>query len=555
MLSPAERTVFRRLAVFAGGCSLEAAEGIASGEGIERDTVLGILTQLVDKSLVVVDEVAGEARYRLLETIRQYALDRLDETTETEQTRLQHQDWFVALAKQAKSGLVGPEQLEWLQRLNLEHDNLRAALTHCLSSNAEAGLEMAGSLTRFWRYRGHIQEGKHFLEMVLARTTSRTADRGWALNGYGLMLAEQGDFEKEAIVLQEAQALFREIDDLPGLIQMLRELVGTRLILGDRAADLRPAIEESLALARAIGDRRGEAFALVFLGRLLAAEGDFRGAMTLASSGLAILEETGDSWGAGQVRGDSGWLCLATGNYQQALLDFSEMRRLALSAGDWRVSGFALIGLSMAAQAVAATEDARDHLRAALQVFRSSSDAGLHETIMQAGYLAVQRGHYELGLRLLAAGRKGRSRASSWHFRMYNDIVERYWEGGISTATQALGPAASQIGYDAGCLLSREEAIAAAELAIAAAPTRADLPRGADTQLGGSPLSPREGEVVVLVARGLTNRQIAGELVISQATVERHISNVLNKLGLSSRSQIAVWAVQHGLLADAPQKT
>src|SRR5579884_1453224 len=232
LLSEAERTLLRRLSVFLGGWTLEAAEAVcadashappraaAMGAGehaaapleagsrenaggpVAAEAVLDLLSRLVDKSLVLVEESAeAEARYRLLETVRQYSRDRLMESEEARDLRCRHRDWFLTLAEGAERRLRGPDQVAWLNRLAQEHDNLRMALEWCRAeedAGAEAGLRLAGALWRFWRVRGYLSEGRERLEAALAQASAseRTAQRAKALYGLAALAWGQGDYTR-----------------------------------------------------------------------------------------------------------------------------------------------------------------------------------------------------------------------------------------------------------------------------------------------------------------------------------------------------------------------
>lgn len=171
LLSSTEQRLFNRLSVFAGGWTLEAAEAICAGDGIAGDDVLELTARLVEHSLVLADdEFSGERRYRMLETLRQYARQNLDAAGEAGAVCERHCDWYVGFGKRAESELSGPRQADWFERLAVEHDNLRAALAHALATNPEAGLELGTSLTWFWLLRGHVPEGRGWLEALLERS-------------------------------------------------------------------------------------------------------------------------------------------------------------------------------------------------------------------------------------------------------------------------------------------------------------------------------------------------------------------------------------------------
>ncbi|SRR5579884_626936 len=220
LLSETERTLLRRLSVFMGGWTLEAAEAICAGEGIEEWEVLDLLTSLVDKSLVVYEGPEPSTRYRLLETIRQYARDRLYEAGDGALYRDRHRDWFLSLAEQAEPQLQGPEQALWLERLETEHDNLRAALEWSLAADgsAEAGLRLVGALWRFWEMRGYLTEGRAHLADALshAQTQERTQERARALTGAGNLAWHQSDYEAARTLHEQSLAIYQALGNTKG---------------------------------------------------------------------------------------------------------------------------------------------------------------------------------------------------------------------------------------------------------------------------------------------------------------------------------------------------
>lgn len=207
LLLEKERAVFRQLSVFAGGWALEAAEAVCVGKRIKKHAVLDLLAELVEKSLVEMETQDGEARYRFLETIRQYSWEKLVESKEAAAVRTRHRDWYLALAERAESELHGPQQGVWLERLESEHDNLRAALrwSKTEEGGAEAWLRLAGALHWFWNIRGHASEGRDWLEGALSTKRDTSASvRARALCGAGILAWRQGDINRASMLLQEA---------------------------------------------------------------------------------------------------------------------------------------------------------------------------------------------------------------------------------------------------------------------------------------------------------------------------------------------------------------
>src|SRR5579871_5032422 len=229
LLSEAERSLLRRLSVFAGGCTLEAAEQVCSGEGIEEWQVLDLLTSLVDKSLVTFEErePAG-GRYRLLEMVRQYAAESLQASGESEQIKRKHRDWCVAFAEEEQPRMRSAEQEKSLQRLETEHENLRTALGWCRveENGAQAGLRLAGALGRFWEVRGYMTEGRRYLAEALGREegAGRTPERARALNCAGVLAHRQGDYASARSLTEESLAIRRELGDRLGIAYSLNNL-------------------------------------------------------------------------------------------------------------------------------------------------------------------------------------------------------------------------------------------------------------------------------------------------------------------------------------------
>jgi non-specific serine/threonine protein kinase len=258
-LSDRERLLLERLSVFAGGWSLEAAEAICHGAGLERDEVLDLLAQLVERSLVLVEPaVGGQSRCRLLTTIRQYAFERLEQSGDVARLRDRHRDWFLSLAQLGDTQLRGPDPSLWLARLELEHDNLRAALEWSLA-NREGGaaLRLAGALSLFWGQRGYLREGLRWLDAALAAGGDADAKtRALALHGAGSLAWRLGDNTRSCELLHLSLNLRREAAvplDLARTLAMLGVVYSAQRGPGDldRA---RACFAESLPLARAIGD-------------------------------------------------------------------------------------------------------------------------------------------------------------------------------------------------------------------------------------------------------------------------------------------------------------
>jgi predicted ATPase/DNA-binding SARP family transcriptional activator len=338
LLDTFERTLLDRLSVFAAGWSLEAAEAVGAGEAVGRDGVLDLLSRLVDRSWAVA-EVAedGALRYGMLETLRQYSWERLQERGDVEATRRRHAEYYLALAEEAESALSGPQQAGWLKRLEREHDNLRAALRWAVGGQqSEAALRLAGALGRFWELHGHLSEGQRWLNMALAMEQggASTPDvRSKTLNGAGNIAARRGEFASATRLFQESLALRRRIGDRRGIAIALNNLGLVAREQGDYSA-ARACHDESLTLKRDLGDLRGVAIALNNLGIVSRDLGDEATAQACHEESLARFRDLGDSWGIALALNNLGRLARGRADYPLARELHLESLSLRRDLGD-----------------------------------------------------------------------------------------------------------------------------------------------------------------------------------------------------------------------------
>jgi predicted ATPase/DNA-binding SARP family transcriptional activator len=341
LLSDGERGLFRRLAIFTGGFTIEAVEAICVSKAT-APALLELFAQLVDKSLVTVDRDGASQCYHLLETIRQYAAERLQESGEAPALRQRHRDWYLALAEQSDAGLRGPEQGDWLNRLTSEHDNFRAVLRGALEwGEIEVGVRLAGALWRFWYMRGHVREGRERLEQLIARAedaahggrpvTPETLAR--ALNGAGTFADKMGE-PRRAIELHE----------------------------------------RSLAMRRILGDRGAIAATLNDLANVLSSAGEYARAMTYYEEGLTLNRELGDEWGVALVLGNLGNCISEQGQYERAAAMFEEAHTLASRMGGAREIAYALNNLGDVSFRLGRLDAARDYFERGLALFREQAD-------------------------------------------------------------------------------------------------------------------------------------------------------------------------------------
>ncbi len=331
-----ERQLLRGLAVFAGGWTLEAAAAVC---GATRDEfeVLDLLTHLVDKSLAIVDRATGPgSRYRILETVRQYALEKLDDAGEGAATRARHLGFYLALAERAEPELWGPQQGAWLARLEVEHENLLAALAWCdlAEGGADMALRLAGSLWRFWSIHGHYRLGRRALSEALALpgATARGLARARALYGDGYLALWQGDDAEARALFEQGLAISREIGDRQGMALSLSGLGLAAKDQGDYAA-ARAFYEESLALYRAIGHKRGVAAVLNNLAAIAWAQEDYAAAGPLYEEGAAIGREAGDRDLVVVTLTGVGWVATRSGRLDEARARLLECLRLIRELG------------------------------------------------------------------------------------------------------------------------------------------------------------------------------------------------------------------------------
>jgi non-specific serine/threonine protein kinase len=302
LLNEAERAVFCRASVFAGGFALEAAERVLSDDLASETEMLDLLTSLTDKSLLQAEEHEGTTRYRQLETVRQYGRDRLRESVEETRWERRHLDYFLALAEAAEEGLRGGDRHAWLKRLEPEHENMRTALEFALESEEDhlAGLRLAGALFPFWLYTTiYWNEGRAWLSRFLDSATG-AADlvRAKALNAAGTLADCQGDLRAARASLEESVAIRRRLRDRRGLAAALINLGNLFDSAGDPTA-ARGLLEESLAIMREIGNRLGIQRALMSFSSLLCGVGETRLARSLAQESIDIARGEGELLASG----------------------------------------------------------------------------------------------------------------------------------------------------------------------------------------------------------------------------------------------------------------
>ncbi len=336
LLGPSERTLLNRLAVFAGGWTLEMAEALCAGSAIADWEVLDLLAGLVDKSLVATAGEGGVQRYRLFETIRQYALEQLAASGEADALRAAHLAWCADFACGAEAHLHGPDQGAWLDRIDAEHDNCRAALAWAATSGAaEPGLRLAAALWPFWYMRGHLGEGRRSLGALLgldAAAAASPAVRGRATKALGALAYYQGDYPTARAAWEEGLALARAADSPADVGKLLNNLGLLLRAVGDYAASRR-CFDECLAVMRGLGDRGGEARALRNLAQVAYEEGRLAESKALIDACLTLHRALGDTHAVAEALCNLAGIEFSRGDYAAADAHALESLRLYEAAG------------------------------------------------------------------------------------------------------------------------------------------------------------------------------------------------------------------------------
>jgi tetratricopeptide (TPR) repeat protein len=345
LLSDRERTLLRRLSVFAGGFTLEAAQGVAGGRGLESFDVLDLLAALVDKSLVELEPRGASNRYRLLEATRQYAAERLAEAGEDEATNAVHLAWYLARAEQAEVGLTGPQQSETLDELEAEHDNLLVAVATGRAAGTGDDLRLAAALSQFWLVRGLLSEGRDRLDDALGVHAEPDPLRLKGLWAAGMLACFAGDFDAAAGVGTEASRLARKLDSRrwEGRAATVLGLVASGRGQPLEAQRLQ---EEALACGREANDEWLVGFAETNLGNVLALLGRAADARTQYEAGLALRRRRGDAFGVSWTAFRLGVLATWDGHPVEAATLLEEARDRAASIGYRQGELLANLGLA-----------------------------------------------------------------------------------------------------------------------------------------------------------------------------------------------------------------
>jgi predicted ATPase/DNA-binding CsgD family transcriptional regulator len=545
LLTGAERAVLARLSAFAGGFGLAAAEAVAASPDVLAAEVVGHLGALVDKSLVQFDRTgAGPGRYRLLETVRQYAAEQLEAQGPVAGTaRVAHRDYYLALAEEAAPQLVGPDQAAWLDRLDTELGNLRAAIAFSQTQpDPEPGLRLAASLRVYWMARGHAAEAADALQALLDRPAAQqaTLPRARALATAAHLLQQTGGYAIAGDYCEEALVIARAAGDDYLVADLLHVRAWLLVRQGQPGAAL-PLIEQGLDLVRRLGQPQLTARLLSARAFATNVEGDPAGAARDNAEALRLARQAGDRLQAGTLLCNLSDYELWTGDLDAARRHLAESLDIAreLDARNGAVIGTFNLGL---AEYLAGSPVAAEAL------FTESLDLARRMGMRRHTAYAL------IGLALASHGRADPARSARLHGAADQALADlghtlQPLEARLAGLDRqrlraAMGAEAFEAEYAAGRALDLTQVVAELGRRDAAA----DQMQVAASGEAVTVLTGRELDVLKLVAQGLSNAEIARRLVLSEHTVHRHLANILRKLGLSSRAAAAAWGVRTGLV-------
>jgi predicted ATPase/DNA-binding CsgD family transcriptional regulator len=551
LLTEPERVLLRRLAVFAGW-NLEMAEQVCTDQAIPADRVLDLLAALIDKSLVTLDgEVEGDARYRLLDTIKEYASDRLTASGEEPLIRLRHRDYLLKLAESIVSRVFVRGAPSWPERASLyrkawaERANCRAALTLCRQrGDVEEGLRLCSALRSPWVAYGDLAEGASWLDRFLGMGGEVAAPvRARALTLRADIAFEQQDYPVAAGHARASLELCRA-SGAPGAAAALRVLALVSFRAGDHERALAQA-GAAVQAARADADDWEEGLALAVKATLIARQGKLDEAQQVFEDALDVLRDN-NGWGIAQTEYGFGRLAGARGDHAAAIRHFRDALEIYRAIDARPEIARCLAGIGGVALSQGDLTLASASLTESLQLsLATGGRLAIARGLEAFAVLTGSRGDLAGATRLagaaltlrVAAGQEPSAAARS----NLDDLLE--------LARRQLGPDAAAALLAQGRDMPPHDAVRLAAGGGQPAPRTIPGPgTGAASPVARSvpaaTLTARELEIAALIARGLSNRGIADELVISPATAARHVANIFSKLGFTSRAQVAVWAAQ-----------
>ena len=532
--------LFDRLSVFAGHCDIDAVERICAGEDLPPSDVLPTLTQLIDKSLVVSQVSAGqsEARYRVLETLREFGHERLVQRGELDRISQRHATYYRDLVERAEPRFDSSRLVSGLDRQERELENVRTALRWFADTDAvEQMARMAAALWRFWFFRGYVTEGFAWLQR-LANRASEVADlevRARVLTGAGLLARVVGDYSAADTWLRNALSLWRDRGRGEDSAHVLHQLGLVAHARGDYAA-AREFLEAGIVESRSAGSNVVEGLNAYSLSDLESSQGEYDAARERAEVAVALLRTARHQLGLGSALLTLGLAELHLGDLVRARLHLEESLALHRQRGDAWWTARALDGLARLALQESDLAHAHECLEEAIPIFWDVRDRqGLARALEGIAVLAMRERRPERALHLIGAASGLRASIGA----PLSPADEEHLAATLADVTAAFDT--SRVAE----LMVEGQAMSAADLVQYAIQHETAPAPSAPGPVRESILSGREREVAGLVAQGLSNLQIAHQLVIGERTVESHVSHALSKLGLTSRAALAAWAATH----------
>jgi ATP/maltotriose-dependent transcriptional regulator MalT len=568
LLNAEEQQLFRRLAVFIGGCTLEAIEAIH----VDLETESGVVqvvdgvASLLDKSLLQrTEQEDNESRLSMLETIREYASECLRESGEEDLIRRAHVGYYLALVEEAEPHLKEAQQLLWLRRLDREQENLRAALSWLIAhEEGEKALRFCVSLWIFWHTRGYWSEGRHWLKtvLVLPEAGERTVVRTKVLCAAGELAAVQGDLQEARVLLTESVTLCQELDDEHGVVLPMSTLGRVMAQQGDLAAAA-SLLKECMTLCRNLGSNWELSRSLLTLGYMVWLEGDLKQAITLTQESLILARELGDKAQIAHALNNVGHLLWEQGDLAQARAHAEEGLKLIRELGDkvLLISTLGTLGDVLCSQG-----DQEQAVACFTAGYSKTQELGNELHITEGHSLELEREkmiawHLE-GLARVAVTQLQLIRAT----RLYAAVEARLdinkafspserdnYKRTVHNLRARLGEQAFQRAWSEGRTMTTEHILGDTEEIIMPEPTLTESLPPSNNKISPLAMNPaglttREVEVLRLVAQGLTDAQVAQQLVISPRTINSHLTAIYGKIQVSSRSAATRYAIEHHLI-------
>jgi predicted ATPase/DNA-binding NarL/FixJ family response regulator len=547
LLDPMERTLFARLSVFSGGWTLGAMEAVCipTVSGAESaDDLLDKLEALINQSMVFRQEAAsadGEPRFSMLETLHEYAAERLQDSGEADVVCTNHAAYYLEVAEQAEPALVGPSQRYWLERLEQEHNNIRAALQWAFEHGAaELIVRIAGAIWRFWHVHGHLSEGRRWLDIAVEISRhERSQWRNKALCGAAWLANVQGNIEQASRLFEESLTLSRDLQDAYGTAMALSGIGRIAHLQGkqEQAVDL---YEECLAMFQSLGMVEEVAWSLMRLGILALECSDYPRARTLFAESLANFQSVGFTWGATWAQIHLGDVALAGHQFPEAADFYQRSLELFQQLGDKTSAADAIARLGHAAASQRAIARAKEYYRDAFRLYREvGANLGIAECLERMAQTLADHSDPAYVIILLRTAEAIRREIGA-----HLPPADR---AHIDTLIQHVQAQLEQSNTNAHSIYLPEHVLDSLDAASLNSPSSSPQPKPlpAHDRLR---LTAREIEILRLVATGITDAQVADRLCVSTRTVNAHLRSIYLKLGLSTRSAVTRYAVEHKLI-------